>query len=109
MTLASFPGGPDLRVGTVVAARVNPAARKPALVLEIDFGPLGRRTSSAQIAALYTPETLVGRQVVAVVNLPPRRVAGVVSEVLVLAAVDPAAGTVLLAPERRVADGTPVA
>ena len=97
-------------MGTVRGARANPAARKPALVLEVDFGPeLGQRTSSAQLTGNYAPEELVGRQVVCVLNFPPRRVAGVESQVLVLAALCPRGGTVLLAPERRVEDGSRIA
>ena len=97
-------------MGTVRAARTNPTARKPALVLDVDFGPeLGRRTSSAQLAGNYAPEQLIGRQVVCVLNFPPRRVAGVESQVLVLAALCPREGTVLLAPERRVEDGSRIA
>lgn len=99
----------DLRVGTVRGAAPNPKARKPAYVLTIDFGPLGTRTSSAQITERYAGEDLVGRQVVAVVNFPPKRVAGVTSEVLVLGAVDEAVGTTLLTLTHRVADGTRVA
>lgn len=100
----------ELRVGTVRSAALNPAARVPAYVLEVDFGPeLGRRTSSAQLTENYSAESLLGRQVVAVFNLPPRRVAGVKSEVLVLGALDPALGTVLLAPAQTVADGARVA
>ncbi len=99
----------DLRVGTVRSARPNAAARVPSYVLEIDFGPLGVKTSSAQLTERYRPEDLVGRQVVAVVNFPPKRVAGVKSEVLVLAAVDESAGTTLLALTHPVADGTRVA
>src|SRR5215217_3727648 len=79
----------DIRVGRVVAAALNPKARKPAYRMEVDFGPLGMRTSSAQLTALYTPEELLGRHVLAVVNFPPRRVAGVVSQVLVLGVSDP--------------------
>ena len=78
----------DIRVGRVVAAALNPKARKPAYRMEVDFGPLGMRTSSAQLTALYTPEELIGRQVLAVVNFPPRRVAGVESQVLVLGVAD---------------------
>jgi tRNA-binding protein len=97
----------DLRVGRVLAAEPHPTARDPAYVLTLDLGPeLGTRRSSARLTGLYTPEELVGRLVIAVVNLPPRRVAGVVSEVLVLAAVDDLAGTVLLQPDRPVAPGT---
>lgn len=98
----------DIRVGTVLSAAPNPAARRPAYVLRIDFGPLGVRTSSAQLTEHYTPEALVGRQVAAVVNFAPKRVAGVKSEVLVLASVG-AEGTVLLAPTQPVADGARVA
>lgn len=98
----------ELRVGTVVDAANNPKAHRPAVVLTIDFGPYGTRTSSAQLTANYTPESLMGRQVVAVTNLPPKRVAGVRSEVLVLAAVSADQGTVLLELERPVDNGTPV-
>lgn len=100
----------DLRIGTVVAAEPFPEARVPAIKLEIDFGPeLGRRRSSAQITRRYAPAALVGRQVVAVVNFPPRRIAGYVSEVLVLGGVPAAGDVVLLAPEVEVPDGTRVA
>ena len=74
----------DLRVGRVTRAEPNEGARKPAYRLWIDFGPLGVKTSSAQLAALYAPEALVGRLVVAAVNLGTRRVNGFPSEVLVL-------------------------
>ncbi|MBI1380193.1 MAG: tRNA-binding protein [Planctomycetaceae bacterium] len=100
----------ELRVGTVRSAALNPAARVPAYVLEVDFGPeLGLRTSSAQLTANYRPEDLLGRQVVAVFNLPPKRVAGVKSEILVLGALDPARGTVLLRTDTPVQDGARVA
>ena len=99
----------DVRVGTVRSARPNAAARTPSYVLEIDFGPLGKKTSSAQLTERYRPDDLVGWQVVAVLNFPAKRVAGVKSEVLVLAAVDEAAGTTLLALTHPVADGTRVA
>lgn len=114
----SAPAGPipveqfaavELRVGTVRAVRPNERARLPAYVLEIDLGPLGRRTSSARVTEGYRADELIGRQVVVVANLPPRRVAGVVSEVLVLAAVSERAGVVLLSPDRAVEDGTRVA
>ena len=98
----------DLRIGTIVEVRPN-AARVPAYVLRIDFGPLGGRTTSAQLTRNYAANDLLGRQVVAVLNLPPKRVAGVKSEVLVLGGIDPARGVVLLAPDHVVADGTPIA
>jgi tRNA-binding protein len=95
----------DLRAGTVVSARALRGARKPSYVLSIDFGALGQKTSSAQIAGLYEAEDLVGLQVVAVVNLPVKRVAGCDSEVLVLAVDDGKGENVLLIPERPVPDG----
>ena len=99
----------DLRVGRVVEARLNPKARVPALHLRIDFGDeLGVRDSSAQLTENYAAEDLVDRLVVAVVNLSPKRVAGVKSEVLVLGAVSGRLGTLLLGVDRDVAPGTPV-
>lgn len=98
----------DLRVGTVLRAESFTKARKPAYKLWIDFGPLGVKQSSAQITARYRPEDLVGRQVVAVVNFPPRQVADFRSEVLVLGAGDhPQDGgdIVLLSPDAYVPDG----
>jgi tRNA-binding protein len=96
----------DIRVGTVLSAVPNPAARKPAYVLEIDFGPeIGRKTSSAQLTELYAPEQLKGRQVAAVVNFPAKRIAGVRSEVLVLGFPDAAGRVVLVAVDRPVPDG----
>lgn len=100
----------NVRIGTVRAARPNARARVPALVLDIDFGPLGVRTSSAQITDRYTPEALVGRQVVCALGLAPRRIAGIVSTCLVLGAVpEDGSGVVLLAPDAPVPDGTRVA
>jgi tRNA-binding protein len=95
----------DVRVGTIVAAHVLRGARKPAYALSIDFGPLGQKSCSAQIAGLYETEELVGLQVVAIVNLPAKRVAGFDSEVLVLAVDDTKGDNVLLIPERPVPDG----
>ncbi len=94
----------DVRAGRVLRAEPNAAARKPAYKLWIDFGPLGVKTSSAQITELYRPEDLVGRAVVAVVNFPPKRVAGFVSEVLVLG-VYTERGVVLLQPDGPVQPG----
>lgn len=94
----------DIRAGRVLRAEPNPRARKPAYCLWIDFGPLGVRQSSAQITDLYRPEDLAGRMVVAVVNFPPKRVAGFVSEVLVLG-VYTERGVVLLQPDGPVSPG----
>ncbi|MEO1525641.1 MAG: tRNA-binding protein [Planctomycetota bacterium] len=95
----------EMHVGTITAAEPNPQARQPAYILTIDFGPHGTKTSSAQITEHYSVESLIGRQVVAVTNLPPKRVAGVKSEVLVLASVG-GDGTVLIRPDSRVANGS---
>ena len=92
----------DLRVGRVLRAEANERARKPAYKLWIDFGPLGEKTSSAQLRARYQPEELVGRLVVAAVNLGTRSIAGFQSEVLVLGLPDETGEVVLLAVEREV-------
>lgn len=100
----------EMRVGTVRAAEPFPEARKPAIRLTIDFGAeLGVRRSSAQLTRRYTPEQLVGRQVVAVMNLGERRIAGFASQVLVLGGVPEAGDVVLLAPDAPVPDGTRIA
>jgi tRNA-binding protein len=97
----------DLRVGTILSAEPFPEARKPSVKLTIDFGSaLGVRRSSAQLTRRYTPETLVGRQVIAVTNIGTRRIAGFTSEVLVLGAMPDPADVVLLALTAPVADGT---
>ncbi len=97
----------DMRVGTVLDAEAFAEARKPSVKLVIDFGPeLGQRRSSAQLTMHYSPEQLVGRQVVAAVNLGTRRIAGFTSEVLVLGAMPSPTEVVLLAPDRPVANGT---
>ncbi len=90
----------EIRVGRVISAEPFPEARKPAYKLVIDFGELGVRRSSAQLTDHYSAETLVDRQVVAVVNFPRRRVAGIVSEVLVLGAYRSDGTVILLQPER---------
>lgn len=100
----------DLRVGTVTAAEPFPEARKPSLKLTIDFGPsIGLKRSSAQLTRRYTTASLIGRQVVAVVNFPPRRVAGFASEVLVLGACPEDADVILLRPDTTVENGVPIA
>ena len=97
----------DIRVGTIVAAEPYPEARKPSLKLRIDFGPaIGERRSCAQIAALYSPEALIGRQVAAVVNFPPRQIGRALSEVLTLGFADEEQRVVLFAPDCPVPNGS---
>jgi len=97
----------DIRVGTVLSAAPFPEARKPSIKLEIDFGPeVGIKRSSAQITVHYTPEQLVGRQVVAVVNIGERRIPGYPSPVLCLRAMPLQTEVILLNPDQPVANGT---
>lgn len=100
----------DIRVGTIVTAEPFPEARKPSIRLAIDFGAeVGMKRSSAQLTRRYTAEELVGRQVVAVVNFPARRIAGFASEVLVLGAVPDEGDVVLLRVDASVANGVRIA
>jgi tRNA-binding protein len=96
----------EIRVGTIVDAKPFPEARKPALQLWVDFGaPLGVRKSSAQLTAHYAPDKLIGRQVMAVTNFPPRQIGSFLSEVLVLGVPDENGAVVLLRPDFSVPDG----
>jgi len=95
-----------MRVGVVVDAQEFPEARRPALKLSIDFGPLGLKRASAQITHHYSPAALIGRRVVAVVNFPPKRIGPFVSEVLVLGAYNDAGEVILLRPDADVSPGS---
>ncbi|HYB57733.1 MAG TPA: tRNA-binding protein [Alphaproteobacteria bacterium] len=96
----------DIRVGTVVEAEPHPETRKPAFKLKVDFGPeIGIKWTSAQITRHYTLAELVGRQVAAVVNFPPKQIGKFMSEVLVLGFADEAGEVVLIQPSRRVPNG----
>ncbi len=96
----------DIRSGTVIAAEPFPQARKPALKLQIDFGPdIGVKKSSAQITEHYSPDTLLGRRVMAVVNFPPRQIGPFMSEVLTLGFADDNGAVVLALPDGDVPDG----
>lgn len=99
----------DIRTGTITKATVNEKANVPAYILTIDFGTLGIKTSSAQITDHYSPRQLLGMQIVAIVNFAPKRVAGVRSEVLVLAAMCEKKGTILLQPTQAVLNGQSIA
>ena len=97
----------DVRVGTVVSARVNEKAIKPSYVLEIDFGKdIGVKTTSAQITDNYGMDSIIGKQLIAVVNFPDKRIAGIKSQVLVLAIICKENGTVLLEPNKPVRNGS---
>lgn len=98
----------DMRVGTVAEAEPFPEAKVPAIKLFIDFGELGVKSSSAQITRRYNPEKLIGRQVIAVVNMPPRRIAGFDSEVLVLGGIPERGDVVLLSLDEPVSNGTKI-
>jgi tRNA-binding protein len=96
----------DIRVGTIIEAALVEGLRKPALRLEIDFGPeIGTKKSSAQLTVHYAPESLVGRQVAAVVNFPPRQIGKFMSEVLTLGFPDADDAVVLVVPDKKVPDG----
>ncbi|MCX6774731.1 MAG: tRNA-binding protein [DPANN group archaeon] len=98
----------DMRVGTILSAKINEGAKKPSYALKIDFGPLGIKESSAQITKLYKTNELVGKQIVAVVNFPPKQIASVKSECLVLGALNKT-GVILLALDKKAENGDKIA
>ena len=99
----------QIRVGTVLSLRKNEKARQPALVLEVDFGEeIGVKITSAKITDYYNPENLIGRQVIAVCNFPTKNIAGIVSEVLILGAIEKNGNVVLLHPSQKVENGLEV-
>ncbi|AEF40548.1 tRNA-binding protein [Hoyosella subflava] len=108
MTLDQL-GTIELRVGTILTVEKNLKARKPAYILTVDLGPLGQKTSSAQITDRYEPDDLVGRQVVCVCNLEPKRVAGVKSEVLTVGVYTADNTVTLVSVDHPVANGAPLA
>ena len=99
----------QIKTGTVLFVKNNEKARQPALVLKVDFGEdIGIKTSSAKITHYYNPENLIGKQIIAVCNFPTKNIAGIVSEVLILGAVDKGGKVVLVHPSQKVADGLDV-
>ena len=100
----------DIRVGTVISVKKNEKARKPSLVVEVDFGKeVGVKQSSAQITHYYNEENLVGKQIIGVCNFPEKNIAGVVSQVLILGSIDKEGKVVLVHPSQNVENGLPVA
>ncbi|WP_139958728.1 tRNA-binding protein [Flavicella sediminum] len=99
----------ELRVGTIISAEEFLEVKNPAYKMLLDFGPLGKRKTSAQITKRYTPEDLIGQQVLAVVNFPPKQIANMMSECLVLGAVEAEQEITIISPERKVANGTRIA
>lgn len=99
----------DIRVGTVTRAYPLPNARKPAIVMEIDFGPLGKRKTSAQVTKRYTPENLVNTQIVALVNITPVQIGAIMSECLVLGVIGESGDVILLRPDQSAKNGSLIA
>lgn len=98
----------EMRVGTVISCEAFAEARNPAYKMMIDFGEMGERKTSAQITKLYKPENMIGRQVVAVLNFPPKQIATIMSECLVLGGLGEAGEVTLLQPERTIKNGTKI-
>lgn len=98
----------EMRAGTVIKAEIFKEAKQPALKLQVDFGEFGIKKSSAQITQLHTPEDLLGKQIVAVINFSPKQIANMMSECLVLGAVDDELGISVLSPHHKVTNGTKI-
>ena len=100
----------EIKIGTVLSVKKNEKARKPSLVVEVDFGPkIGIKESSAQITDYYNEENLVGKQVIGVCNFPKKNIAGIVSEVLILGAIEKDGKVVLVHPSQKVENGLEIA
>ena len=100
----------DIRLGTVVSVKINEKARKPSLIVEVDFGKdIGVKQSSAQITHYYNEENLKGKQVIAVCNFPEKNIAGVVSQVLILGSIDKEGRVTLVHPSQKSENGLPIA
>ena len=100
----------DIRIGTILSVKENVKARKPSLIIEVDFGKeIGIKQSSAQITHYYNEENLVGKQVIGVCNFPKKNIAGIVSEVLILGAIEKDGKVVLLHPSQKVENGLEIA
>jgi len=95
----------EMRVGTILSAEIFEEAKKPAYKIQIDFGELGIKKTSAQITKLYTPEEIIGKQVIAVINFPPKQIANLMSECLLLGAVGDEHEVTLIEPERKIKNG----
>lgn len=99
----------EMRIGTILSAKHFEAANKPAYLIQVDFGDFGIKKTSAQITKRYSPESLIGKQVVAVTNLPPKQIANIMSECLLLGAVEEPHNVTLLTADQKVPNGTCVA
>ncbi len=100
----------DIRLGTVISVKKNEKARKPSLVVEVDFGPeIGIKQSSAQITHYYSEENLLGRQVIGVCNFPEKNIAGIKSQVLILGSIDQEGRVTLVHPSQKAENGLPIA
>ena len=98
----------EMRIGTILYAEIFKEARNPAYKITVDFGELGTKKTSAQVTVLYNPEDLIGKQVVAVVNFPPKQIANMMSECLILGGLGDGKDVILLQPERLVKNGTKI-